>query len=120
MVPTKYEYFLNTLFIYFPRVKPKNVNEKLHNVKVVDANNKLFVIAVSPNPTEKLSNDTPKANNIIPIKLKDISLFVGFKYSINNCNDNRVNMIPSIIFEFTNTILFIKLEIKTPNIGIIK
>ena len=52
--------------MYFPIVKPKNVNEKLTKENTVDDKSKLSVIAYSPNPTEKLSNDTPKAKSIIP------------------------------------------------------
>ena len=120
IVPIIYEYFLNILFMYLPIVKPKNVNEKLQIVKVVDANKRLFVMADNPNPTEKLSRDTPNANNIIPIKLKEISLLVGFRYSINSCNDNKIKIIPNNISGFIINILFIKFENTTPNIGIIK
>lgn len=120
IVPIIYEYFLNILFMYLPIVKPKNVNEKLQIVKVVDANKRLFVMADNPNPTEKLSRDTPNANNIIPIKLNEISLLVGFIYSINSCSDNKIKIIPNNISGFIINILFIKFENTTPNIGIIK
>ena len=96
IVPIKYEYFFNTLFIYFPNVNPINVKEKLTTENTVEESNKLSVIAESPKPTEKLSNDTPKANNSIPVLVNVISLLEGFMYSINICNDINNNIIPNI------------------------
>ena len=102
IVPTNYEYFLNNLFIYLPKDNPKKVNEKLHNENTVDDNNKLFVIALSPKPTVKLSIETPNAKNNAPYLLSDISLFVGFKYSINSCRDNNNKIIPKTKSESIN------------------
>jgi len=96
IVPIKYEYFFNILLIYFPSESPRNVNEKLHNENIVDANNKLFVIAFKPNPIEKLSNDTPNANINIPDLFRFISFFEGFIYSINICNDISISITPNI------------------------
>lgn len=116
----RYEYFFNTLFMYFPMVKPKNVNEKLTNENTVDDKSKLSVIAYSPNPTEKLSNDTPKAKSIIPNLFKVISLLDGFIYSINICSDINKRIIPNIKSVSIDKYLVILLEIITPIKGIIK
>jgi len=107
IVPIKYEYFFNILLIYFPSESPRNVNEKLHNENTEDDNSKLFVIAFKPNPTVKLSIETPNAKNKVPYLFNDISLFDGFRYSINNCNDNNNKIIPNIISESISNILLI-------------
>ena len=106
--------------MYFPIVNPRNVNEKLHTVNMVDANNRLVVIAFIPIPTEKLSKETPKANNKVPVLFIVISFFEGLMYSINNWSANNINIIPNIVFGFIKRILVIWYEIITPNIGIIK
>lgn len=96
IVPNKYEYLFKNLFIYFPMVNPRKVNEKLTIENTVEDNNKFSVIALNPNPTEKLSNDTPKAKSKIPNLLSDISLLEGLRYSINICNDIKIRIIPNI------------------------
>lgn len=120
IVPIKYEYFFNTLFIYFPIVKPKNVNEKLTTENTVEDNNKLSVIAFKPNPTEKLSNDTPKAKRNNPNLFKDISLLDGFIYSINICSDINKSIIPNIKSVGIDRNLVISFESNTASRGIIK
>jgi len=96
IVPNKYEYFFNKLFIYFPIVNPIYVKEKLQIENIVDASNRLFVIAGSPKPTEKLSKETPSENSNIPVLFKFISLDDGFIYSINIWRDIKINIIPNI------------------------
>ena len=81
---------------------PRNVKEKLHNEKIIEDNNKLSVIAFNPNPIEKLSSDTPKANRIIPNLFNVISLLDGFMYSINICKDIKINIIPNTKLVFIN------------------
>lgn len=120
IVPSRYEYFFSTLFIYFPMVSPKNVNEKLTTEKTVEDSNKLFVIALKPKPTEKLSNDTPKAKRSIPNLFKVISLFDGFIYSINICSDINKRISPSIKSVCIDKYFVIWYESITPIIGIIK
>ena len=83
IVPSRYEYFLSNLLMYFPMVNPKNVKEKLVIVKIVDDKSKLSVIALNPTPTEKLSSDTPKAKRNVPILFSFISLLEGLINSIN-------------------------------------
>ena len=94
--------------MYLPNDNPKKVNEKLHRENTVDVKSKLSVIAFKPNPTVKLSIETPNEKNKAPYLFKDISLFVGFKYSINNCNDNNNKIIPKIKSEFIIKILLSK------------
>ena len=106
--------------MYFPKVNPKNVNEKLHIINIVLDNIKLFVIAFKPNPILKLSNDTPKAKRNIPVFVRDISFSDGFIYSINICNDIRSSIKPNNISVFMLTILFIIFDKNTPNNGIKK
>ena len=120
IVPIKYEYFFNTLFIYFPIVKPKNVNEKLTTENTVEDNNKLSVIAFKPNPTEKLSNDTPKAKRNNPNLFRDISLLEGFIYSINICSDINKSIIPNIKSVGIDKNLVISFESMTASSGITK
>ena len=120
IVPSRYEYFFNTLFIYFPIVKPKNVNEKLTTENTVEDNNKLSVIAFKPNPTEKLSNDTPKAKRNNPNLFRDISLLEGFIYSINICSDINKSIIPNIKSVGIDKNFVISLESMTASSGITK
>lgn len=120
IVPSRYEYFFNTLFIYFPIVNPKNVNEKLTTEKIVEDNNKLSVIALKPKPTEKLSNDTPKAKRNTPNLFKEISLLDGFIYSINICSDINKSIIPNIKSVCIDKYFVIWYESITPISGITK
>ena len=120
IVPIKYEYFFNTLFIYFPIVKPKNVNEKLTTENTVEDNNKLSVIAFKPKPTEKLSNDTPKAKRNNPNLFRDISLLEGFIYSINICSDINKSIIHNIKSVGIDKNFVISLERMTASSGITK
>ena len=120
IVPIKYEYFFNTLFIYFPIVKPKNVNEKLTTENTVEDNNKLSVIAFKPKPTEKLSNDTPKAKRNNPNLFRDISLLEGFIYSINICSDINKSINPNIKSVGIDKNFVISLESMTASSGITK
>jgi len=87
---------------------------------MVDASNKLSVIAFNPNPTEKLSKDTPNANNNIPNLFNDISLFEGFIYSINIWSEISKRIIPNIKSVSIDKYLVIWNDIIKPNKGIIK
>lgn len=119
-VPSRYEYFLNNLLIYFPMVNPKKVKEKLVIVKIVDDKSKLLVIALNPIPIEKLSSDTPIAKRSVPNLFNFISLFEGLINSMNIWSDININIIPNMISVLIGIILVILYDIRFPNKGIIK
>ena len=78
------------------------------------------VIESSPNPTEKLSKETPNANKNIPILLNLTFFTDGFKYSINICREIKINIIPNIKSVFKFIIFVNNIEVINPKIGIMK
>ena len=115
-----YEYVFKNLLIYFPSVKPRNVKENDVNVNIVDDKSKFSVIALIPNPIEKLSKETPSAKRKVPNLFSFNSLFVGFINSINIWSAISINIIDNIIFVFIGITVLSFVVIRCPSIGIIK
>lgn len=100
MIPMYGALSLSSLIEYFPIKIPIYVIEKLQLENNKNDSKYLFVIAINPSPTEKLSILTLKASKNI-LKIFDIMFFFSFFLSINIIIAKYKKMIEIINFELT-------------------
>ena len=80
IIETSLEYFSNFVLVYFPRLKPRNVNIPLSDMKISEDEYMSFVMYSKPKPNVKASIDTRNENVSIVVSLNSW-------YSFSSLND---------------------------------